>query len=169
MNVVDAVSNVTGYAGDLAVVNRVTLEAESDGQDLSGLDIDGFDGVQSTILSLAGFDDIELGASQIPVQVVGNGSYNISGTGADLSALISGAAGETLTNLGDASGLILDSGDLTVSVTLYAQYHDKIDSGDYGSLASTGTPAELVPTTPRTPRTRRCSRPRPSPPHLMCV
>ena len=61
-------------------MNRVTIEAESNGQDLSGLDIDGFDGVQSTILSPAGFDDIELGAAQIPVQVVGEGSYNISGT-----------------------------------------------------------------------------------------
>ena len=28
-------------------------------------------------------------------------------------------------------------------MTLYAQYHDKIDTGDYGSLAITGTPAEF--------------------------
>ena len=58
VNVVDAVSSVTGYAGDLTVVNRVTLEAESDGQDLSGLNIDGFDGIQSANLSLAGFNNI---------------------------------------------------------------------------------------------------------------
>ena len=142
VNLVDSVSAITGYGGAIDV-NRVTFEAESDGQDLSGLDIDSFDGEQSTILSLAGYDEIELSASQIPVQVVGEGSYNISGTGAELSTLISGAAGETLTNLVGASGLILDSGDLTVPVTVYAQYHDKIDIGDYGSLSITGTPAEF--------------------------
>ena len=40
VNVVDAVSSVTGYTGDLTVVNRVTIEAEENGQDLSSIDID---------------------------------------------------------------------------------------------------------------------------------
>ena len=37
VNLVDSVSAITGYGGTIDV-NRVTFEAESDGQDLSGLD-----------------------------------------------------------------------------------------------------------------------------------
>ena len=143
VDVVDGVSDITGYTGDLTAVNQVTLEAESDGQDLSGVDIDGYDGVLSANISLGGFNNIELGASQIPVQVTGQGSYNISGTGDELSGLISSAVGDTLASLDGASGLILQDGDLTIPVTAYADYHGKIDSGDHGSLLITGGPAEF--------------------------
>ena len=50
VNLVDSVSAITGYGGTVNV-NRVTFEAESDGQDLTGIDFASYDGSRRPLTS----------------------------------------------------------------------------------------------------------------------
>ena len=140
VNLVDSVTNITGYTGTIAV-NQVTLEAEEADQDLTGVSFSSYDGEQSTNLSANGFTGILLGADQAGVQVVGAGSYKITGTGDELSGLL--AAHSDSAFVQGAAVLVLESGDLTVSVDAYTDAGSKIAEADHGSLIIKDTPSKL--------------------------
>ena len=93
VNLVDSVSAVTGY-GSAISVNRVTFEAESDGQDLTGIDFASYDRVQPANLSTNSYSNILIDADQFDIQVVGTGSFNVVG---DASAFLPPSNMATLT------------------------------------------------------------------------
>ena len=145
VNLVDSVTNITGYTGTIAV-NQVTLEAEEADQDLTGVSFSSYDGEQSANLSTNGFTGILLGADQSGVQVVGAGSYKITGTGDELSGLL--AAHSDSAFVQGAAVLVLESGDLTVSVDAYTDAGSKIAEADHGSLIIKDTTSKFRRTQP---------------------
>ena len=78
VNLVDSVSAITGYGGTVNV-NRVTFEAESDGQDLTGIDFASYSGQEAANLSRNGHTDLLISVDQLGTEIVGNGSHDVTG------------------------------------------------------------------------------------------
>ena len=78
VNLVDSVSAITGYGGTIDV-NRVTFEAESDGQDLTGIDFASYDGEQAANLSVNGYSNVLISVDQLGTEIVGAGSHDVTG------------------------------------------------------------------------------------------
>ena len=78
VNLVDSVSAITGYGGTVSV-NRVTFEAESDGQDLTGIDFNSYYGQQPANLSTNDHTNVQVSADQLGTEIVGTGTYHVTG------------------------------------------------------------------------------------------
>ena len=144
VNLVDSVSAITGYGGAVNV-NRVTFEAESDGQDLTGIDFASYPGQEAANLSRNGHTDLLISVDQLGTQIVGEGSHDVTGDHGANNGVGSGtidisntgsiqyaiqtATGIARDNLDNASSIMItdyQSGDrVEMRVDEYGQYGAK--------------------------------------------
>ena len=116
VNLVDAATAVTGHAGVISV-NRVTLVAEADGQDLRGIDIDGLDRNEPANVDLGGYTGVVFSVDQVSVEMVGVGSYSVADTGPAIQSAMDSPDDMLLVG---ASSVVVTEGQATLSVDQYS-------------------------------------------------